>query len=117
MNEEGTRAVFPLPKSAADTIEGQVQLMVALGRPEAYDKLLALGCTALELRAHTGRRLRLAAMRGGQPLRLCDVADDEEEVGKLGFDRQVDTDELTFVLDWVGPIYDDSGQLLEETRP
>ncbi|HET6494780.1 MAG TPA: hypothetical protein VFH61_05380 [Thermoleophilia bacterium] len=107
VSEEATS--FPLN----DPINNQVVLLVALSRPDAYSALERLGCTHLELRNVTGKRLRLAAVAGDRVLRLKDVNDDEEKVAALGFDRQVDTDELTFVIDWAGPMFDSNGAQID----
>lgn len=91
------------------TIHSQVTLLIALSRPDAFTVLEKLGCSHFGLRSLDGTRLRLAAFVDDRVLRLHDVSDDEDYVGSLGFDQQVDNDELTIVLDWPGTIYDANG--------
>jgi len=97
-----------MEKFSLDDINSQTAHLVALKRPAALAVLRKLGCSELICKSSNGKRIRFAAVIGARTLRLCDVSDDEEAVGELGFDRQCDTDELCFVFDWP-EVFDSTG--------
>lgn len=74
-------------------------------RPGALEAMKKLGCDQLWVRNVTHNRMRLVPVVGaGRTFKLSDLK--AIGVAETTFDRQVDCDEVTIVLDWL-PVYDD----------
>jgi hypothetical protein len=93
--------IYPLPVSDADKYRNPVMRWFREHRPGVVSVLEKLGITHFGIAGVTWERIRLVCLMDGHPISSAEaLARGMTEHEFEDFDRQIDNDDLTCVIDW-----------------